>query len=130
MEHTYIDEHSVAERYVTRRLTPEERDDFERHLVDCQECADRIVLANMFRARQQNGVRPAEPVPGPGPSLYPTPPSRALAGVAREDVDPEDAAVAALVIRVKPRQLLWTAMVSAVLLLAMVFLVLRVFARP
>jgi hypothetical protein len=54
MNHRYIDEFLVAERYVENTLPPEERVAFEAHLVDCQECTDRLLLAGMFHAR--NGV--------------------------------------------------------------------------
>ena|SRR5271168_4579842 len=54
MDHRFIDEFSVAERYVENALAPEDRVAFEAHLVDCQECTDRLLLAGMFHAR--NGV--------------------------------------------------------------------------
>jgi hypothetical protein len=59
MDHQYIDANAVAERYLGNRLRLKEREDFERHLVDCQECADRLLLAGMFHARMGNGVRAA-----------------------------------------------------------------------
>lgn len=58
MDHRYIDEHSLAERYIHHALTPEERTVFEAHLVDCQECTDRLLLAGMFHVRE-----PAPPKP-------------------------------------------------------------------
>jgi hypothetical protein len=61
MDHVYIDRHSVAERYLAHALPPAELREFEEHLVDCQECADRLLLAEMFHAR--NGHKPA-PEPG------------------------------------------------------------------
>jgi hypothetical protein len=61
MDHRYIDERSVAERYLNHKLKPAERAAFEAHLVDCQECIDRLLLAEMFHAR--NGHRPGPPVP-------------------------------------------------------------------
>lgn len=51
MDHRYIDDHSVATRYLARGLSPQERVEFEAHLVDCQECADRVLLAEMFENR-------------------------------------------------------------------------------
>jgi anti-sigma factor RsiW len=51
MDHRYIDEQQVAERYVKHTLGAAERAAFEAHLVDCQECADRLLLAEMFHAR-------------------------------------------------------------------------------
>jgi putative zinc finger protein len=76
MDHRYIDEFSVAERYVENALRPEERRAFEAHLVDCQECMDRFLLAGMFHAREGNGIpktpeppRPDDPKPPAGPPL-------------------------------------------------------------
>ena len=54
MDHRYIDEHSLAEGYLDHRLPLEERREFEAHLVVCEECRDRLLLAEMFHAR--NGV--------------------------------------------------------------------------
>jgi len=51
MDHCHIDEQQVAERYVKHTLGAAERAAFEAHLVDCQECADRLLLAEMFHAR-------------------------------------------------------------------------------
>jgi hypothetical protein len=54
VDHQYIDEHALAEGYLDHLLPLEERREFEAHLVDCQECRDRLLLAEMFHAR--NGV--------------------------------------------------------------------------
>ena len=51
MDHAYIDANSVAERYLDHALSPEDLRAFEEHIVDCQECADRLLLAEMFHAR-------------------------------------------------------------------------------
>ena len=48
MDHRFIDEHAVAERYVANGLEPEERTAFEAHFPGCQECTDRVLLAQMF----------------------------------------------------------------------------------
>jgi hypothetical protein len=56
MDHAYIDANSVAERYLDQALSPEDLRDFEEHIVDCLECADRLLLAEMFHAR--NGHKP------------------------------------------------------------------------
>jgi len=58
MDHQYIDRHSLAERYLENELPPAERAAFESHLVDCQECRDRLLLAEMFHTRQTDGVPP------------------------------------------------------------------------
>ncbi|HVP00538.1 MAG TPA: hypothetical protein VMT15_20840 [Bryobacteraceae bacterium] len=62
MDHTYIDRNSVAERYLNHSLEPGELREFEEHIVDCQECGDRLLLAEMFHAR--NGIAPT-----PDPNL-------------------------------------------------------------
>jgi Putative zinc-finger len=49
MDHQYIEEHNLADRYLTRQLSPDERARFEEHFVDCPECLDRLALAEMFR---------------------------------------------------------------------------------
>ena len=59
MDHRYIDEQSVAERYLSHALRPEERAAFEAHFVDCTECMDRLMLAEMFHARNGNRELPA-----------------------------------------------------------------------
>lgn len=57
MNHVYIDANSVAERYLGQRLSSEELREFEEHIVDCQECGDRLLLAEMFLARQGNRLK-------------------------------------------------------------------------
>ena len=68
MDHRYIDEHSVAGRYLDHELTAEERAEFETHLVDCQECTDRVLLAEMFHSRnglpKRTPLDAAKPEPG------------------------------------------------------------------
>jgi hypothetical protein len=56
MDHAYIDANSIAERYLDHALPSEELREFEEHIVDCQECGDRLLLAEMFHAR--NGHKP------------------------------------------------------------------------
>lgn len=117
MEHAYIDKHSIAERYISRRLKPEEREEFEQHLVNCQECADRIVLANMFRARQLNGLKCPDPHAPPVEPPAPTPPRTNLH-------EP-----AALVVRVKPKQLAVALAISLLALAVIVFAVVKLFSN-
>jgi hypothetical protein len=69
MDHRYIDEHSVAERYLDRKLSPQERADFEAHFVDCQECTNRLLLAEMFHAR--NGCKSKTDKPRQAPPASP-----------------------------------------------------------
>jgi hypothetical protein len=56
MDHAYIDANSLAERYLDHALSASELREFEEHIVDCQECADRLLLAEMFHSR--NGYKP------------------------------------------------------------------------
>jgi hypothetical protein len=52
MDHRYIDEYGVAERYLEHALAPQEHEAFEAHVVDCEECADRLLLAQIFLERK------------------------------------------------------------------------------
>ncbi len=72
MDHGSFDARSVADRYLDHTLPPEERSAFEAHLVDCQECTDRLLLAEMFRqlnGNRRNGAShagvPSRPVSAP-----------------------------------------------------------------
>ena len=51
MDHRFIDQNAIAERYLRHALAPSDRVKFETHLVDCPECRDRLLLAEMFHAR-------------------------------------------------------------------------------
>ena len=42
MDHEQIAEQNVVERYVLGRLTPEEEERFEEHLLECQDCRRRV----------------------------------------------------------------------------------------
>lgn len=50
MDHSYIDEHQVAERYLMGRLPPEEAARFEEHSMSCAECLDRLETAEKLQA--------------------------------------------------------------------------------
>lgn len=58
MNHAYIDANSIAERYLDHALSPDDVREFEAHIVDCQECADRLLLAEMFHARNGHKRKP------------------------------------------------------------------------
>ncbi len=58
VDHAYIDANAVAERYLDHTLSAEDLRAFEEHIVDCMECADRLLLAEMFHAR--NGHKEAD----------------------------------------------------------------------
>jgi hypothetical protein len=56
MDHAYIDANAVPEQYLDQSLSPDDLRAFEEHIVDCQECADRLLLSEMFHTR--NGHKP------------------------------------------------------------------------
>lgn len=62
MDHTYVEENQVVERYVMGRLPPEEAARFEEHYLSCPECLDQIDLAESMdrgfkRAAGQDAAR-------------------------------------------------------------------------
>jgi hypothetical protein len=63
MDHRYIDENGVAQRYLEHTLAPDEQEAFEAHVVDCEECADRLLLAQIFLERRAADATPSAPVP-------------------------------------------------------------------
>src|SRR5262245_34209867 len=50
MEHSYIEDHHIADRYLSGKLLIEERVRFEEHFVDCPECLERLQTIDDFRA--------------------------------------------------------------------------------
>lgn len=98
VDHSYIEERGVVRRYLDHTLTAEELADFEGHLVDCVECADRLLLAEMFHVR--NGRTEREPL-----------------GETRTEKLPEIPLPARFVAQFKPWQLLLILVAAAMLLL-------------
>ena len=49
MDHRRIDDQNVAELYVTGRLSPEDEETFESHLLECTECRERVGWADDLR---------------------------------------------------------------------------------
>lgn len=49
MDHRRIDEQNVAELYVTGRLSPEDEETFENHLLECSECRESVGWADDLR---------------------------------------------------------------------------------
>lgn len=49
MDHEQIAEHNVVERYVLGRLTPEEEERFEEHLLECPECRLQVEREDDFQ---------------------------------------------------------------------------------
>jgi hypothetical protein len=102
IDHRYVDDNRVAERYLRRALLPHESAAFECHLVDCEECSDRVLLAEMFFLRNGNKL----PVPSFA-TLDKKPPAQEKLPLR-----------ARFVAQWKPWQLLLVAALGALLLLA------------
>ncbi len=68
MNHAYIDGKRVAESYLRHTLPSELRTQFEAHMVDCEECRDRLLLAEIFHSRNRVvKTKPAQIVVPPPP---------------------------------------------------------------
>jgi Putative zinc-finger len=50
MEHSYIEDQNIADRYLLGKLSTEERMRFEEHFADCTKCLDRLETTDDFRA--------------------------------------------------------------------------------
>ena len=61
MDHAYIEDHRVAERYLLKDLTDRDRVAFEAHFPDCPECLDRLALAELFRTSKNGSPAAEEP---------------------------------------------------------------------
>jgi hypothetical protein len=53
MDHSYIEEFNVADRYLLGKLPAEERARFEEHFVDCPKCLDLLETTESFRGGLQ-----------------------------------------------------------------------------
>jgi hypothetical protein len=73
MDHVILDERSLAENYLAGLLPPDDRATFEVHLVGCEECRDRLLLAEMFRGR---APRPGQDAAPPRADMPQTPGTR------------------------------------------------------
>jgi hypothetical protein len=49
MNHSYVEEHDLAESYLAGRLSESQRDEFEAHYFDCETCLERLETAEGFR---------------------------------------------------------------------------------
>lgn len=101
MDHRFIDENSIAEHYLDNELPEGLRRAFELHLVDCQECTDRILLAEMFHSRLHGHTN----------------------GTRQPHSDKPSAPPPAMVVRLKPHQLAWILLTGGLLLVAIPVLV-------
>ena len=58
MDHQYIDRQDVVGQFLRNELVAPDRTAFQAHVVDCPECADRVLLAEMFLAHEPKPVLP------------------------------------------------------------------------
>jgi hypothetical protein len=119
MNHVYIDEHAVAERYIGNALLLEEREAFERHVVDCQECTDRLLLAGMFHARLGNSSNGANGSNG----------ARTQTDSPAHKTNRDSAPPPALFVRLKPLEIVWILLISVFLLAAIPAVAWEIFER-
>jgi hypothetical protein len=49
MEHSFIEQTDVIDRYVRGTMPPAERFEFEEHFLDCQECLEQLEIARSLR---------------------------------------------------------------------------------
>jgi len=67
MDHRYIEEHNIVDRYLMGKLPAEDRARFEEHFIDCEDCLDRLELTEDFRHALQTVA--AEEAARPSPYL-------------------------------------------------------------
>lgn len=67
MNHQYVEQHNIADRYLMRQLSAQEREQFEAHYFDCELCLRRLEVTEKFRrglqqlsAEEVAGLRAAE----------------------------------------------------------------------
>src|SRR5262245_38524356 len=48
MNHGYIDQFDLIDRYLMGKLTDDESAQFEEHYADCQQCADNLLMTKNF----------------------------------------------------------------------------------
>jgi hypothetical protein len=65
MDHNQSTNLMAAEKYLLEELTPEQRDEFEDHFFDCQECALDVQATSAFMAAARQEFK-TNPVPKPG----------------------------------------------------------------
>lgn len=56
MDHNYIEEYNIADRYLLGKLPAEEQARFEEHFIDCPKCLDRLETTEDFRRGLQTVV--------------------------------------------------------------------------
>ncbi len=71
MDHTYIDEHLVLDRYLQGELQPEDAVRFEQHFLDCKRCLDRLELYEKLQQGVKTSARSgASPVGTAGRVIF------------------------------------------------------------
>jgi hypothetical protein len=71
MDHQEAIRQNATERYLLDELDPEQRDQFEEHFFDCQDCATDVRAAAMFVEHSKELL--AEPAPMPARKALPVP---------------------------------------------------------
>jgi len=70
MDHDYIEQHQVVDRFLMGRLSDDELSAFEEHYLDCQTCLDELEAAEAFQA----GLRHVAARPAAAPAAKPARP--------------------------------------------------------
>jgi hypothetical protein len=65
MDHNQSTNLMAIEKYLLEELTPEQRDEFEEHFFDCEECATDLQATAVFMAAARQEFK-ANPIPKPG----------------------------------------------------------------
>ncbi len=82
MDHEFIDENRVPEGFLRHSLDPSVRQSFVSHLLRCEECRDRVLLAQMFLDAEEAAAAtppvphvqvPLAPEPEPPAPAFPRP---------------------------------------------------------
>lgn len=68
MDHNQSTNTMAVEKYLLEELTPEQRDEFEEHFFDCQECALDVQATAAFMAAARHEFK-VNPVPKPGKAV-------------------------------------------------------------
>jgi hypothetical protein len=56
MEHRYIEEHNIIDRYLLRKLSDEDLVRFEEHFLDCRQCLKQLEMTERLRAWLRKAV--------------------------------------------------------------------------
>lgn len=56
MDHSYIENNDIIEKYILHELSPEEDSGFEKHLLECQICRDELEYLKKIRSLAHEGI--------------------------------------------------------------------------